>query len=117
MCYGRHFFRHNVFYTWSVEIISMDKTLEIIMVAMTLIVAAVVVTSMLQSESREFGDFSEDRRNDSSCGIAEVRYRNSLNCDASPPEESTASANIESAADSDGCDWPDTSTDNADDYC
>jgi len=96
----------------------MDKTLEIIMVAMTLIVAAVVVTSMLQSESEEFGDFSGDRRDDSACVIAEVRYRNSLNCDApSGPEESQASENIESAADSDGCDWPDTSSDNAGDYC
>gem|GEM_PF-1535253 len=90
----------------------MDKTLEIIMVAMTLIVAAVVVTSMLQSESQEFGDFSEDRRDDSSCGIAEVRYRNSLQC----PDEGSGAAGIRDQAYNDGCDWADNS-DQSGDYC
>ena len=94
--------------------VSMDKTLEIIMVAMTLIVAAVVVTSMLQSESQEFGDFSQDRRDDSSCGIAEVRYRNSLNCDLS--SETDAAEEIRDEADNDGCDWA-TNSDQHDDYC
>lgn len=89
----------------------MDKTLEIIMVAMTLIVAAVVVTSMLQSESQEFGDFSSDRRDDSSCGIAEVRYRNALQC----PDEAGAEG-IRDQAYNDGCDWADNS-DQSSEYC
>ena len=92
----------------------MDKTLEIIMVAMTLIVAAVVVTSMLQSESQEFGDFSENRRDDSSCGIAEVRYRNSLNCDAG--SETDAAEGIRSQANTDGCSWASGSSQHSD-YC
>ena len=84
------------------------------MVAMTLIVAAVVVTSMLQSESQEFGDFSENRRDDSSCGIAEVRYRNSLNCDSG--SETAAAAGIRSQANGDGCAWASGSTQHSD-YC
>ena len=91
----------------------MDKTLEIIMVAMTLIVAAVVVISMLQGETREYGDFSDQRTNDSQCGFTELKFQRLIDCGPS----STGSISPTSASDyrsdySGQCDWA-SSTSNA----
>ena len=90
----------------------MDKTLEIIMVAMTLIVAAVVVISMLQSESGEFGDFSDDRRNSTSCNFEELEYERALDKKSSPCTETSAATEIKSSS---TCDWASSAT--ATDYC
>lgn len=58
----------------------MDKTLEIILVATTLVVAAVVVISLLQGQSDNFGDFADQQSNSSSCGLGYQQWENSIEC-------------------------------------
>lgn len=58
----------------------MDKTLEIIMVAVALVVAAVIVTSFLQGRVGDMAQFSDTQTNSSSCGLAEQRIAGALDC-------------------------------------
>ncbi|WP_414837889.1 hypothetical protein ACK3SF_00585 [Candidatus Nanosalina sp. VS9-1] len=89
----------------------MDKTLEIIMVAMTLVVAAVVVISMLQGESGDFGEFSDGQQESSQCGLEELKYERAL--DKESCSETTAAENIRTGS---SCDWAGSSS-QASDYC
>lgn len=47
----------------------MDKTLEIVMVAVALVVAVVIVTGILQSQGSNFGSFAENQTSGSSCSV------------------------------------------------
>lgn len=47
----------------------MDKTLEIVMVAVALVVAIVIVTGILQGQAGNFGSFADSQTNGSSCGV------------------------------------------------
>lgn len=47
----------------------MDKTLEIVMVAVALVVAVVIVTGILQGQSQNFGGFAENQTSGSSCSV------------------------------------------------
>lgn len=87
----------------------MDKTLEIIMVAMTLIVAAVVVISLLQSQSGEFGDFSDGQTDSSECEFEELRYERALT------DSCTETSGAEEIRTGSSCDW--ASGASATDYC
>ena len=78
---------------------------------MTLIVAAVVVISMLQAESDEFGDYSEDQRNSSSCNFQELEYERAINKETC--SETAAAKNIRKSS---NCDWAESS-DQSGDYC
>lgn len=60
----------------------MDKTLEIVMVAVALIIAVVVVTSMLQGQSSNFGDFADKQSSSSSCDLAATRISTTVDCDS-----------------------------------
>lgn len=91
----------------------MDKALEVIMVAVILVVASVVIISMLQSQTGNFGNYTNQQTEGSSCGLAELKYERALDCDS--VSETTAASNIESA--NSQCAWADTSTDQAGDYC
>ena len=89
----------------------MDKTLEIIMVAMTLVVAAVVVISMLQGQSGEFGDYTDGQTSSSECGLEELKYERAINKDTC--SETTAAENIRTSS---SCNWASGSS-QASDYC
>lgn len=54
----------------------MDKTLEIVMVAVALVVAAVIVVSLLQGRIDMFGGFSDNQTSDASCGISKTQFCN-----------------------------------------
>jgi len=68
----------------------MDKALEVIMVAMILIVAAVVILAMLQQNTGDFSDYTRNQTGDSNCGLSELQYERALNCDASTPDAGAA---------------------------
>lgn len=47
----------------------MDKTLEIVMVAVALVVAVVIVTGILQGRAGTFGTFADNQTSSSGCSI------------------------------------------------
>lgn len=47
----------------------MDKTLEIVMVVVALVISVVIVTGILQSQGNSFGDFASNQTESSNCGI------------------------------------------------
>lgn len=65
----------------------MDKTLEIIMVAVALVVAAVIVVSMLQGRTGNVADFADNQTSDSNCGLNAQRLASSIDCN-NPPSDS-----------------------------
>lgn len=79
----------------------MDKTLEIIMVAMTLLVAAVVVISLLQGQSDTFGEESETQTTGASCSLGQVQAEQACGSDQRVEEIKN---NYEGS-----CDWADDS--------
>ena len=76
----------------------MDKTLEIVMVAVALVVAAVIVISLLQGRANALGGFADNQTNSAGCGISNQQFCNSLD----GGETTERSLNI--AADT-SCDW------------
>jgi type II secretory pathway pseudopilin PulG len=58
----------------------MDKALEIIMVAVILVVASVVIIAMLQGQTQNFGNYSREQTQGSSCGLAQQRLATSIDC-------------------------------------
>lgn len=84
------------------------------MVAMTLIVAAVVVVSLLQSQSGEFGDFSDERTDASSCEFSELEYERALDKEAC--EETDTAQSIRQSADDAECEWA-SDNDISNNYC
>lgn len=61
----------------------MDKTLEIVMVAVALVVAVVIVTGILQGSAEGFGNFADQQTNSSSCGVATSQFESAVTCDGS----------------------------------
>jgi hypothetical protein len=61
----------------------MDKALEIIMVAVILIIASVVIITLLQGQSSDFGEFSDNRTDAGDCGLAKLRFQRAISCDDS----------------------------------
>jgi len=53
----------------------MDKTLEIVMVAVALIISIVIVTGILQGQASEFGDFSEEQTDNSGCSVTTTQLK------------------------------------------
>lgn len=90
----------------------MDKALEVIMVAMVLVVAAVVILSMLQGRTADFSDYTQDQTNSSDCGIKELEYERLINKQSC--SETTAASNVRSS--NQQCDWAGSSS-QASDYC
>lgn len=91
----------------------MDKALEIIMVAMVLVVAAVVILAMLQQNTGDFSDYTSNQTGDSDCGLAELQYQRSLNCDASTPDTGSAQSIEDNNAQ---CAWAEANPDGTN-YC
>jgi hypothetical protein len=61
----------------------MDKTLEIVMVAVALVVAVVIVVGLLQSQADSFGSFASNQTGSSGCGIKQSQLEAAVNCDGS----------------------------------
>ena len=71
----------------------MDKTLEIVLVATTLVVAAVVVISMLQGQSDSFGEYSENQRDSSECGVGFEQWKDAIKCTGAGSGDNTPLSN------------------------
>lgn len=63
----------------------MDKALEVIMVAVILVVASVVVIAMLQGQTENFGNYTDQQTEGSSCGLAAQRLATNMDCNAADP--------------------------------
>lgn len=68
----------------------MDKTLEIVMVAVALVVAVVIVTGILQGRANTFGGFADNQTSSSGCSIAADRLANTIDCGVASPSVSTS---------------------------
>ncbi|NMJ92657.1 hypothetical protein GLT81_00160 [Nanohaloarchaea archaeon] len=62
----------------------MDKTLEIVMVAVALVVAVVIVVGLLQGQADSFGNFASNQTGSSSCGIKQSQLETAADCSTSP---------------------------------
>ena len=89
----------------------MDKALEVIMVAVILVVASVVIISMLQGQTGNFGGFADGQTNSSDCGLSELEYERAI--DKSSCSEPSAASTI--ASQNSQCAWTDNTL--PDDYC
>jgi hypothetical protein len=58
----------------------MDKALEVIMVAMILVVAAVVILAMLQGRTGEFSGFTQSQVNSSDCSLGSLEFGRAISC-------------------------------------
>lgn len=77
----------------------MDKTLEIIMVAVALVVAVVIVTALLQGQASSFGGFAQNQTDSSGCTITLAKFENSVDCNSG--SVSPSASNI--YTNNDGC--------------
>jgi hypothetical protein len=93
----------------------MDKTLEIVMVAVALIVAAVIVVGLLQGQVNMFGGFSDNQTESSGCGIAKVQFCNSVDNSATSISSGTRPYNI--AEENGQCAWSDSGSTNPSNVC
>lgn len=84
----------------------MDKALEIIMVAVILIIASVVIITLLQGQSGNFGDFSRNRTDAGDCGLGQLRFERQISCDdSSTGSISPGGANSLRSTYSSKCEW------------
>lgn len=60
----------------------MDKTLEIVMVAVALVVAVVIVTGILQGRANTFGGFADNQTSSSSCNLEASSLSLKVDCQA-----------------------------------
>jgi hypothetical protein len=58
----------------------MDKTLEIIMVAVALVIAVVIVVGLLQGQASGFGSFASNQTSSSSCSITISQFKSAIDC-------------------------------------
>jgi hypothetical protein len=61
----------------------MDKTLEVILVATVLVVAAVILVGLLQGRAGNFGQFADNQTSSASCGISQSQFASAIDCDSS----------------------------------
>jgi hypothetical protein len=85
----------------------MDKSLEVIMVAVMLVIAVVVLVSMLQDSSSDVGDFQSDASQTAFCDVSNQRYKTALECDGSLIKQNQKSGpvTILERANDRGCAW------------
>lgn len=81
----------------------MDKTLEIVMVAVALIIATVIVVGLLQGQVDMFGGFASDQTNSSGCGISKTQFCTAVDTSATSLNTDTRPYNI--ADENTGCAW------------
>jgi hypothetical protein len=88
----------------------MDKALEIIMVAVILIIASVVIITLLQGQSGDYGEFANNRTDAGDCGLAELRFQRAISCeDSSSGNIKPGSAEEIRSTYSSKCSWAESS--------
>ncbi|MFB6100342.1 MAG: hypothetical protein ABEK16_03640 [Candidatus Nanohalobium sp.] len=90
----------------------MDKTIQLVVVAMIAIIAAMVLAFMLQSETDSFSTFLGNQQEDASCSVKQTKYKNCMidsanwqNC-KKPPESARDCAVSSSESGSGGSSTP-----------
>lgn len=56
----------------------MDKAIQLVVVAMVAIIAALVLAFLLQDQTGSFSDFLNTQRGDASCSNAKTQYENGI---------------------------------------
>ncbi len=56
----------------------MDKTIELVLVAMVTLITALVIVYMVQGEASGFGDFLDSQSGDAECQLAKEKVNNCL---------------------------------------
>lgn len=56
----------------------MDKTIEIILVAVVAIVTASILLFLMQGEADSFGDFLDSQSSDAKCDLWKTQYKNQV---------------------------------------
>lgn len=78
----------------------MDKTIEIVVVAMVTLLVAVIVLFLVQDRSTSFSNFLGGQQNNAECTMLESRYDRAVDKGAT-----TKASDLESEAQSIPCDW------------
>jgi hypothetical protein len=94
----------------------LDKTLEIVMVAVALIIAAVIVVGLLQGQVNMFGGFSSNQTESSGCGISKAQFCNSVDS-SSTTSVSSGNRPYNIATKNSQCAWSDGSSTTPNDVC
>jgi len=82
----------------------MDKTIEIVVVAMVILLAATVLLFLFQDRADSFGGFLSDQQENAECKVLETRLKNSCNCQ-DPTGPQPKMDEIKSAAKEKECSW------------
>lgn len=82
----------------------MDKTIEVLMVAVIGILAAAVLTILIAGESIEFMDWSEEESSGASCSVGEAQFRMYVDCDNTGTDAATEKAQ-ETYEEYEDCAW------------
>jgi len=77
-----------------------DKTIEIVVVAMVALMVATIVLFLVQDRTDSFGDFLGDQQDSAQCSLLKTRYDRAAGNEN--PDEYTE---INSEAQKQGCDW------------
>lgn len=56
----------------------MDKTIQLVVVAMVAIIAALVLSFMLQDQTGGFGEFLDSQRSDANCSTIQTQVQNGM---------------------------------------
>lgn len=73
----------------------MDKTVQIVVVVMVLLLTAGIVMSLFSLRVGPFGDEVDNIVGNSSCDIAQQRYENACDCSEDTADETDRAAEIE----------------------
>lgn len=82
----------------------MDKTLQIVVVATVIMMAAAIVMFMVTGKTGGFDQLVDSKTQGASCTINKTQYVRACNCTGSTPEELPEATSIRQAS-QDSCDW------------
>lgn len=87
----------------------MDKTIEVVIVAMVVLIAATIVLFLVQDQTSSFDGFLNNQQDNAQCGLSKTQYRQACDCSASGGSavggETDKAASIKADASDAGCGW------------
>lgn len=87
----------------------MDKTIEVVIVAMVVLITATILLYLVQDSSESFGGFLDSQQNEAQCGLSKTQYRQACDCTASDGSglggETDKAASIKQEASNAECSW------------
>jgi hypothetical protein len=92
----------------------MDKTIQIVVVALLLLITAVGVMTIFSSQLDAVPDLVNKQKDGASCSIQETNYKNACDCSGSTGEQETKKAREIHERTSENCVWTDKT---CGDYC